>query len=267
MSAFKNILGSAGIGLVHFSVHLTRISKLFAQSMYWIFVAPFKGKNIRWGETFIQMVKIGVNSTPIVCLISFCVGLIIAMQSAYQLAKFGATIYVADLVGVSMTRELGPLITAIIITGRSGSAIAAEIGSMKVSEEIDALATMALHPVGFLVVPRTLAMLIVLPCLTVMSDFLGIAGGFTLAVLNLKLSFAAYFSQSAAAIAINDFMTGLIKSAVFAIIISQIGAYQGLSVQGGAAGVGRSTTASVVASIFFIILADLLFTALFYSTF
>jgi phospholipid/cholesterol/gamma-HCH transport system permease protein len=212
------------------------------------------------------MVRIGVNSVPIVGVITFFVGLIIAMQAAYQLKRFGATIYVADLVGVSMTRELGPLITAIIIAGRSGSAIAAELGTMKVGEELDALKTMALNPVGFLVVPRTLAMIIVLPCLTVLADFLGIAGGFVLAITNLKLSFVAYFNQTATAILLKDFITGLVKSFFFAIIIAQIGAYEGFSVQGGAEGVGKSTTASVVVSIFMIIVADLLFTSLFYST-
>jgi phospholipid/cholesterol/gamma-HCH transport system permease protein len=213
------------------------------------------------------MVRIGVNSVPIVGIISFFVGLIIAMQAAYQLARFGATIYVADLVGVSVTRELGPLITAIIIAGRSGSAIAAEIGTMKVSEEIDALSTMALNPIGFLIVPRTLAMIVVVPCLTILSDFLGIAGGFVLAVFNLKLPFIAYFNQTATAILFKDFLTGLVKSFFFAIIIAQIGAYQGFSVQGGAEGVGKSTTASVVSSIFLIIVADLVFTMLFFSTF
>ncbi len=266
MSALHKTLAQAGQGFVEFLVHLTRITKLSGQALFWIFVAPFTGRKIRWHLTFVQMVKIGVNSVPIVNIIAFSVGLIIAMQSAYQLARFGATIFVADLVGVSMTRELGPLITAIVIAGRSGSAIAAELGTMKVAEEIDALKTMALDPIGYLVVPRTLAMLIVLPCLTVLADFVGIAGGFVLAVVNLKLPFIAYFNQTADAIMFKDFLTGLIKSGFFALIIAQIGAYQGFSVSGGAEGVGKSTTASVVTSIFMIIFADLLFTMLFYST-
>ncbi len=266
MKWLRNTFGSAGRGTLTFSIHILRIGQLCIQSLYWIFLAPFKGKSIRWGLTFVQMVRIGVNSLPIVGIITFFVGLIIAMQSAYQLERFGASIYVADLVGVSVTRELGPLITAIIIAGRSGSAIAAELGTMKVSEEIDALQTMGINPIGYLVVPRTLAMMVVVPCLTVLADFLGILGGFVLAIYNLKLPMLAYFNETAEAIMLSDFLTGLIKSTVFAFIIAQIGVYQGFSVEGGAEGVGKSTTASVVASIFLIIMADVLFTALFYST-
>lgn len=263
----KNTLGSTGQSVLVFLAHFVRILKLVEQALYWVFIAPFKGKPIRWNFTFVQMVRIGVDSVPIVGIITFSVGLIIAMQSAYQLKRFGAEIYVADLVGVSVVRELGPLITAIIIAGRSGSAIAAEIGTMKVGEEIDALKTMALNPIGFLVVPRMLAMIIVVPCLTIVADFLGIVGGFTLAIYNLKLPFGAYFNQTADAILFKDFATGITKSFFFAVIISIIGAYQGFSVKGGAEGVGKSTTAAVVSSIFFIIFADLLFTAIFFSTF
>jgi phospholipid/cholesterol/gamma-HCH transport system permease protein len=260
------IFGRPGRRLAVFFVHVDRMARLAGRTLYWILASPFTGKPIRWGATFVQMVRIGVESVPIVGVISFCVGLIIAMQSAYQLERFGATIYVADLVGVSMCRELGPLITAIIISGRSGSAIAAEIGSMKVSEELDALQTMALNPIGFLVAPRMLAMMVVLPCLTVIADFVGIAGGFVLAIANLKIAYIAYFNETAEALLASDFLTGLVKSFFFAVIIAQVGAYQGFNVQGGAEGVGRSTTSAVVTSIFLVILADLLFTMLFYST-
>ncbi|MDZ7371379.1 MAG: ABC transporter permease [candidate division KSB1 bacterium] len=266
MKKLQKIFGNSGRKLAVFFVHVDRLMRLSARTLYWIFVAPFKGKPIRWGETFVQMVRIGVDSISIVAVISFCVGLIIAMQAAYQLERFGAVIYVADLVAVSMCRELGPLITAIIITGRSGSAIAAEIGSMKVAEELDALQTMALNPIGFLAAPRTIAMMVMLPCLTVLSDFVGIAGGFVLALTNLKLTFIAYFNETAEALLARDFLTGLVKSFFFAVIIAQVGSYQGFSVVGGAEGVGRATTTAVVTSIFLVILADLLFTMLFYST-
>ncbi len=266
MSKFQQTLGKSGQTLSLFFVHIYRMSVLVIQALYCIFVAPFRGKKLRWGATFVQMVRIGVESVPIVAVIAFSVGLIIAMQAAYQLKRFGAMIYVADLVSVTMCRELGPLITAIIISGRSGSAIAAEIGTMKVSEEIDALKTMALNPVGFLVAPRMVAMMIVVPCLTVLADFVGIGGGFVLAMTNLKLSFVAYFNQTAEALYAKDFITGLIKSFFFAIIIAQVGAYQGFNVQGGAEGVGKSTTTAVVVSIFLVIMADLLFTMLFFST-
>lgn len=259
--------GQTGRHVVLFLVYVARIFQQSAKTVSWIFTGPFQGKKIRWAFTSLQMVRMGVDSIPIVSIIAFSTGLIIAMQAAYQLEQFSALIYVADLVGVAMCRELGPLITAIVVSGRSGSAIAAEIGTMKVSEEIDALQTMALNPIGFLVVPRTLAMMIILPCLTVIADFVGIAGGFVLAVTNLQLSFIAYFNQTVNAIVAKDFLTGLIKSFFFALIIAQVGAFQGFQVKGGAEGVGKSTTASVVTSIFLVILADLLFTMLFYSTF
>ncbi len=266
MRHFYDTMGRLGRKVEVFFADFARVFGMMADTMLYVFVGPFQGKKIRWRSTVTQIVRIGVDSVPIVGIIAFSTGLIIAMQAAYQLEQFGALIYVADLVSVTMCRELGPLITAIVIAGRSGSAIAAEIGTMKVSEEIDALKTLALHPVGFLVVPRTLAMMIVLPCLTVIADFIGISGGFALALTDLKLSFVAYYNQTANALVAKDFITGLIKSFFFAIIIVQIGAFQGLNVSGGAEGVGQSTTASVVKSIFLVILADLVFTMLFYST-
>ncbi|OQX87983.1 hypothetical protein B6D60_02800 [candidate division KSB1 bacterium 4484_87] len=259
--------GSVGRQFLMYMTHVGRMVKLTKDALYWIVVAPFRGKGgIRWQSTVQQMIYIGYNSIPIVATICFFVGLIMAMQAAYQLERFGASIYVADLVGVSMTRELGPLLTAIIVAGRSGSAIAAEIGTMKVNEEIDALRTMGFNPIWFLVVPRFLALLIVLPCLSLMADVLGILGGFFLAIANLHISFIRYFNQTADALVMKDLLTGLVKTFFFATIISQVGAYQGFIVKGGAEGVGKSTTASVVTSIFLIIIADLVMTMIFYST-
>ena len=216
----KQQAGNTGRRAVLFLVYVTRIFRQSGRTISWIFTGPLRGKKIRWAFTSTQVVRMGVESIPIVSIIAFSTGLIIAMQAAYQLEQFGALIYVADLVGVAMCRELGPLITAIVVSGRSGSAIAAEIGTMKVSEEIDALQTMALNPIGFLVVPRTLALMLVLPCLTVIADFLGIAGGFVLGVTNLQLTFVAYFNETINAIVAKDFITGLIKSFFFAIIIA-----------------------------------------------
>ncbi len=266
MSFLVNIVGSIGRSTNGFFAHLARMIQLGKKTIYWTSIAPFRGKGIRWQSTIEQMVLIGFNSIPIVVVICFFVGLILAMQSAYQLERFGASIFVADLVGVAMIREMGPLLTAIIVTGRSGSAIAAEIGTMKVYEEIDALQTMGLNPVRHLVVPRLLALLFMLPCLTLIADFVGIAGGFTLAIFNLNISFDRYLTQTANALALKDLLTGLIKTFVFAIIIAHIGSYQGFSVEGGAEGVGKATTASVVSSIFLIIIADLVCTIVFYST-
>jgi phospholipid/cholesterol/gamma-HCH transport system permease protein len=226
--------------------------------------APFSPKGLRWPATTHQMVRIGVESLPIVFLIAGSVGMIVGLQAATQLRRVGATIYVADLVGISLTRELGPLMTAIILAGRSGSAIAAELGTMKVSEEVDALTAMGLDPVEYLALPRILAMGIMLPCLTVLADVIGILGGAVVAWASLGIPLQSYLQQTLHALLLKDIFSGLVKSWVFAGIIAGVGCYQGFRVEGGAEGVGRRTTASVVASIFLIIAADLMFTLLFY---
>jgi phospholipid/cholesterol/gamma-HCH transport system permease protein len=267
MNSFVDLAGHLGRQTIHFLVHLDRVVRLGVEALWWTFIAPFKGKSLRWRSTFEQMVRIGFDSIPIVCTISFFVGLIMAMQAAYQLERFGATIFVADLVAVSITRELGPLLTAIIVAGRNGSGIAAEIGTMKVAEEIDALRTMGFNPIQFLVVPRTLAMVVVLPCLTLLANLVGIVGGYLIAVSTLDISSIRYYNQTANALVMKDLITGLVKTVFFALIIAAVGCYQGFIVEGGAEGVGKSTTAAVVASIFLIIAADVFFTALFYSTF
>ncbi|MFQ5584294.1 MAG: MlaE family ABC transporter permease [Calditrichia bacterium] len=267
MELANRIFGSIGRSALTLVEHIDHIRKLSLKTLYWIFVAPFKGKGIDWKSTFEQMVRIGVESLPIVTLIAFFIGLIIAMQSAYQLKQFGATIFTANLVAVSIIRELSPLLTAIIITGRSGSAITAEIGTMKVSEEIDALQTMGVNPVKFLVVPRTLAMMIMLPSLTIIADFIGIFGGYIISMLSLNVTSVRYIDQTISALVFKDLFSGLVKSIFFALIIVTIGCYQGFNVSGGAEGVGKSTTKSVVVSIFMIIFADVFFTMLFYSAF
>ncbi len=206
-----------------------------------------------------QAVLIGVDALLIVGLLSFLLGLIIAFQSAWQLKQFGANIYVANLVGISMVREFGPMMTAIMLAGRSGSAIAAELGTMKVSEEIDALKTMGIDPVRFLVLPRLTALTIVQPALTLMADFIGMIGGFMIGVLLLDLSTNVYYEQTVEALTFGDFGHGLLKSLVFAWIIGITGCYSGFRIEGGAAGVGRATTKSVVVSIFLVIVADSIF--------
>jgi phospholipid/cholesterol/gamma-HCH transport system permease protein len=211
------------------------------------------------------MVRIGVESLPIVFLIAGSMGMIVALQAATQLRRVGATIYVADLVGISLTRELGPLMTAIIIAGRSGSAIAAELGTMKVSEEVDALTAIGLDPVEFLALPRIVAMGIMLPCLTVLADVVGIFGGVVVAWVSLGIPVGNYIQQTLRALLLKDIFSGLIKSWVFAGIIAGVGCYQGFRVEGGAEGVGKRTTTSVVESIFLIIAADLAFTLIFYA--
>src|SRR5512137_2702532 len=166
---------------------ITDASRIINKSFYWTFVSPFRGKAVRVKATISEMVKAGYNSVPIVAVISFFVGIILALQAAYQLRRFGALIYVANLVGVSITRELGPILTAIIVAGRSGCAFAAEIGSMKAAEEIDALISMGINPVRYLVVPKLIGLMVMLPCLTVFSDSIGLLGGFLLSVTALEI--------------------------------------------------------------------------------
>src|SRR5208283_1415185 len=239
-------------------------AKLINTTFYWTVIGPFKGKTVRFHASVSEIVKTGYNSIPIVSVIAFFVGIILALQSAYQLRKLGALIYVASLVGVSITRELGPILTAIIVSGRSGSAFAAEIGSMKASEEVDALISMGINPVRFLVVPKLIALMIMLPALTIFSDAIGIFGGFLLSTTVLEIHPYSYFQQTIHALLIKNVVTGLIKAWAFGIVITIVGSYQGFKVEGGAEEVGRRTTASVVTSIFLVIIVDLFFTALFY---
>lgn len=239
-------------------------SLLINSTFYWTFLSPFKDKAIRFKATISEMVKVGYNSVPIVSVIALFVGIILALQSAYQLKRVGAMIYVANLVGVSLTRELAPILTAIIVAGRSGSAFAAEIGSMKSAEEVDALVTMGINPIRFLVVPKLIAMMVMLPALTMIADFIGILGGFLLSITELQLNPYNYIQQTMNALVIKDIVTGLIKALAFGIVITIVGAYQGFKVEGGAEEVGRRTTASVVISIFLVIVFDLFFTLLFY---
>jgi phospholipid/cholesterol/gamma-HCH transport system permease protein len=239
-------------------------AKLINSTFYWTFISPFKGKPLRFRACISEMVKAGYNSIPIVAVISFFVGIILALQAAYQLKKVGALIFVANLVGVSLTRELSPILTAIIVSGRSGSAFAAEIGSMKAAEEVSALISMGINPVRFLVVPKLVALMIMLPALTIFSDFIGILGGLILSHAALDINPSNYLHQTITALLIKDIMTGLVKAWAFGVVITVVGAYEGFKVTGGAEEVGRRTTASVVASIFLVIVFDLFFTTLFY---
>jgi phospholipid/cholesterol/gamma-HCH transport system permease protein len=238
--------------------------RLAAAAIDWAFVAPFTSRGLRGKSVLRHMVIVGFNSIPIVSFICGLVGAIMAMQSAYQLGEFGALRYVPPLVGVGMTRELGPLIAAVIMAGRSGSAFAAEIGTMVVSEEVDALETMALNPSKFLVAPKLLAMVFMQPCLTMVADLVGILGGLVVSIYSLGLSPESYYSYTVDFLVLKDILTGLVKSVAFGGIIALVGCYYGFSVSGGAEGVGRATTSSVVTSIFLIIVADLIFTAFFY---
>ncbi len=219
---------------------------------------------VRWKDVFFYMERAGVDAIPIVSLLALLLGLILAFQAAIQLRQFGANIFVADLVGVSITRELGPLIAAIIVAGRSGSAFAAEIGTMKVSEEVAALEIMGFNPMRFLVIPKVMALLIMLPCLTLLANTVGILGGLIVGILQLDLSVTHYIQETRQALMLTDIVTGVIKSGIFAVIIAGIGCFRGLQVTTDAESVGRYTTSAVVSGIFFIILSDAAFTVMFY---
>lgn len=220
-------------------------------------------QRIRWRDAWLYMQSAGHQALPIVCLISFLMGLITAFQAAVQLRQFGADIYVANLVGLSITRELGPLMTAIIASGRSGAAFAAEIGTMKVSEEVDALQAMGLDRTRFLVTPKVVALLFMLPCLTLFADLLGILGGLFVAMFSLEIPAVVYFRQMKAYMSIWDIAQGLVKAVVFAILIAAIGCMRGFQARQGAESVGQVTTAAIVAGIFAIVCADAVFTVLF----
>ncbi len=213
-------------------------------------------RSLRWGDTLTYMKLVGVDALPIVGLISFLLGLIMAFMSSVQLKQFGANIYVASLVGLSMTRELGPIMTCIIVAGRSGSAFAAEIGSKQISEEVDALSTMGFDITRFLVMPKVVATIIVVPILTLFSDLLATIGGLIVGVGMLELTPSAYLNQFAATIGVFDVALGVSKSAVFALLIAWVGCYKGLRVRGGADAVGRATTSAVVNGIFLVIFTD-----------
>src|SRR5256886_2547759 len=252
--------GSVTDGLAY----LGSLTSLGARAAYYTFIAPFQGKPIRLQQTISQAMQVGVRALPILSLITFFIGLILALQSAYELRKFGAITFVANAVAISMTRELGPLITAIVVIGRSGSAFAAEIGTMKVTEEIDALQTMAIDPIHFLVTPKFLAMIVMLPCLTIWANSLGILGGSLFGVAQAGFTWFRFVQSSLDALFLRDITTGLIKSVMFGITITAVGCTEGLSTGAGAEQVGRSTTRAVVVSIFLVILVDLVFTALFF---
>ena len=228
-----------------------------------LFYALLNPKSIRWSDVFLTSEKIGVNAFSIIALVNFLVGLVISFQSAIPLSKYGGTLFVADLLVLSVFRELGPLMTAIVVNGRSGSAFAAEIGTMKVNEEVDALTTMGLDPVRFLVVPKVIASLFMIPILTVFGNLFGLLGG---GVVMLALGFPpiAYINEMVNAASYVDLLGGLFKSLFFAAIIAGVGCLEGLRTKTGAAAVGDSTTSAVVTGIVLIILIDGIFGVVFF---
>ena len=224
-----------------------------------LFYLSKKPSSLRLDDTILAMRRVGVDAVPIVGLISFLLGFIIAFMSSVQLAQFGANIFVASLVGLAMVRELGPIMTAIIMAGQSGSAFASEIGTMKLNEEVDALSTMGFNPVVFLVLPKMIASVVVMPFLTLFSCLFGVFGGLVVGVFVLDLTFDSYIDQTISILALKDIVWIFIKSTTFGILVTWVGCLRGFQVKGGAGEVGEATTSAVVSSIFLIILWDSIF--------
>ena len=237
---------------------------LLSESVWWTIVGLWNPHGHRKGSIPAQALAIGVGALPVVLVVAFLVGVVLTLQSAAQLRQFGANIFVADLVVISMTREMAPLMTAIMLAGRSGAAIAAEISSMKVNEEVDALVTMGLKPIRYIVVPKLIGIVITAPLLTIMATVVGIFGGFLVAISTLDLTPQAFFLEAQSALYRWDIITGQLKSIVFAWLIVTFAAFFGFRVTGGPEGVGRATTKAVVASIFAVIVADSVLGLLFY---
>ncbi|HUC96990.1 MAG TPA: MlaE family lipid ABC transporter permease subunit [Candidatus Polarisedimenticolaceae bacterium] len=225
--------------------------------------AAFKPRAARWRDTLRIAESVGVNAVPIVALIGFLMGLIMAFQAAIPLGQFGAQIFVANLIGLAILRELGPLMTAIVLAGRSGSAFAAELGTMKVREELDALKTMGLEPVPFLVVPRVIAAVLMTPLLTIFADLVGLIGG-AVVLLSLGFPLITFWNQVQLAVGYGDLLGGLAKSFVFGVLVAAIGCLRGLQTQTGASAVGESTTRAVVSGIILIVIADGVFSVIYY---
>ncbi|ANM32337.1 hypothetical protein ABI59_18150 [Acidobacteria bacterium Mor1] len=238
--------------------------RLFAGVCSRLLLGPFRGERLRLRQAIGYAVEAGNRSLPLVALLCFLVGVIVSLQSAHQLRTFGAADLVADLVAVSMSRELGPLLTAIIVAGRFGSAIAAQLGTMRVTQEIDALDVMGFDVVSYLVAPRLLALVVVMPCLAVFADIVGILGGWAVGTTALGIGSPAYLQRTAEALELQDVWAGLAKAMAFGLVIGLVGCQQGLATRGGPEQVGRATTRTVVRSILLIVVVDLFVTALFY---
>jgi len=218
----------------------------------------------RWRLTLEQMVIIGVRSLPIVSITSLFTGMVLAFQTAYQINRFGAEIYVGGIVAMSMFRELGPVLTAIVVAGRVGAGITAELGSMKVTEQIDAMSSMGVDPLNYLVAPRFVATVLMIPVLSVYADFIGYFGGFIVGVFKVGLNAGQFIDRTIQIVAPRDITTGLAKTFVFGAIISLVGCFMGFRSKGGASGVGQATTAAVVLASILILVADYFMTSIIY---
>lgn len=231
--------------------HLGAMTIMFFRALHFI----FKGQ-VNFHDTIVQMKRIGVESLPMVSITALATGMVLVVQMGNQFVKMGAESYVGGVVALAQARELSPILTAIVVAGRIGSAMAAEIGTMKVTEQIDALQTLAVSPIRFLVVPRLLAGVVMLPFLTIYSNIIGIAGGLFVAVAQINLTIVSFRESVISQLQINDLLGGLVKAVIFGMIIAMVGCYRGFITRGGAEGVGESTTGSVVTAIMLIFVCN-----------
>lgn len=239
--------------------HLGGLALLSVQAFIWIFIPPFSKERF-----LVQNKRIGYESLGIVLVSSLFIGIILALQTAVQMQRLGSEMYIASIVALSLVRELGPVITALVVAGRVGASITAELGTMNVTEQIDAIKMMAVNPIQYLVVPRLLSLIVMLPVLTLYADIVGILGGYMVCVFKIGISSSMYMNITWSSLLMKDLLSGLIKSVIFGAIIAIEACYEGMQVKGGAEGVGKATTNSVVTTFILIIMADCILTALFY---
>jgi len=251
-----NLVRWIGIYTIRFVEEAGKIMILFVQTLGWIFRPPLDMR-----EILRQMEKVGVQSVPVVMITAGFTGMVLALQSFTGFKRFGAETMVGTVVALSMTRELGPVLTGLMVSGRVGSAMAAELGTMRVTEQIDALYTLATNPIQYLIVPRFLAAAIMLPILVIFADVIGILGGYLVSVQILGTNSTLYFRRTWDFLELNDFYSGLIKAIFFGMILATVSCYQGFSTEGGAEGVGRATTKAVVLSSLMILISNYFITA------
>ncbi len=259
MNSVHRVVSQVGRNATQIAGELGYIGSLFGETLYFLFLGPARGQPVRWHQVLHQMRQIGSDAIPIVALLSLVIGLSLAINGIAQLKAFGAESAIVVGVAIGVTREFGPLITGIVVAGRTASALAARIGSMVVSQEIDALRVIGVEPSRYLAAPPLLAAIVMLPCLTIVADFFAILGGGLFSAGPLEMTLYSYFHKSLEALESWDIVQGLIKSVVFGILIVLIGVGTGFTVKGGAEGVGQATTRAVVVSICAILIADVIF--------
>ena len=260
VQAALNTIENLGRRTVLAIEELGYVFTLLGESLYWLILGRKRHQPVRAPRIFHEAVQIGIHAIPIIAILNFAIGVMLAIQGIETLKIFGAESQVIIGIALSVTREFSPLIVSILVAGRSGSAITARIGTMLESQEVDALRVIGINPVRYLVAPLLVAMLIAIPCLTILGDVMGLLGGAVFTAIELNMTIGIYFDRTFEILSVDDIRQGLIKSLVFAIIIVMVGVANGFQVKGGAEGVGKATTRSVVMAITAIVLADMFFT-------